>query len=107
MRSTFNILFYLNTSKKKKSGLCPVMGRINVDGVVTQFSLKEDVHPDCWDKKSGRAKGKARAQIDLNRKIEQTQQSIRNIYARMVDTVGYVTAEQIKNELTGVVSKTA
>jgi len=105
MRSTFSILFYLNTSKKKKSGLCPVMGRITVDGGIAQFSLKEDAHPECWDAKSGRAKGKARTQIDLNRKIEQTEQSIRNIYSRLVDTVGYVTAEQIKNELTGVVSK--
>lgn len=27
-RSTFSILFYLNTSKKKKSGKCPLVGRI-------------------------------------------------------------------------------
>jgi uncharacterized coiled-coil DUF342 family protein len=53
----------------------------------------------------GRAKGKTREQIDLNKKIDQTEQSIRNIYARLVETVGYVTAEQIKNELTGVICK--
>jgi len=37
MRSTFNVLFYLNTSKKKKSGCCPVMGRITVDGSMNFF----------------------------------------------------------------------
>ena len=43
--------------------------------------------------------------MDLNRRIEQTEQSIRNIYIRTVDTSGCVTAEQIKNELTGVTTK--
>jgi len=105
MRSTFKILFYLNTSKKKKSGLCPVMGRITVDGSIAQFSLKDDVHPDHWNANKGRATGKSREHMDLNRRIEQTEQSIRNIYMRTVDTSGYVTAEQIKNELTGVTTK--
>ena len=49
MRSTFKILFYLNTSKKKKSGLCPIMGRITVDGGIAQFSLKANASPSNWD----------------------------------------------------------
>jgi len=101
MRSTFNILFYLNTSKRKKSGLCPVMGRITVDGQIAQFSLKEEVAQDCWDAKKGRTTGKTRLQIKINKKIGQTEKTIRNIYDRTVETAGYVTAEQIKNELTG------
>ena len=103
MRSTFNILFYLNSSKKKKSGLCPVMGRITVDGQIAQFSLRKDVHQDYWDAKRGCTTGKTREQIELNRKIEQTEKAIKNIYDRTVETIGYVTAEQIKNELTGKV----
>jgi len=105
MRSTFKILFYLNTSRRKKSGLCPVMGRITVDGSIAQFSLKEDVHPARWDAKKGRAKGKSREQMELNRKIEQTEHSVRSIYRRTVDATGCVTAEQIKNELTGATAK--
>ena len=105
MRSTFKILFYLNTSKCKKSGLCPVMGRITVDGKIAQFSLKEDAHPKNWDARKGQVKGCSREEIELNRKIEQTEKSIINIYQRTVETTGYVTAEQIKNELTGVTAK--
>ena len=105
MRSTFKILFYLNTSKTKKSGLCPVMGRITIDGGIAQFSLKEDVDPKNWDSKKGRATGKTREHIELNRKIEHTEKAIRNIYDKTVEITGYVTAEQIKNELTGVTAK--
>ena len=105
MRSTFKILFYLNTSKKKQSGLCPVLGRITVDGGIAQFSIKEYAHPDSWDVKKGRLKGNSRENSELNRKLDQTEQDIRNIYQQTVDTNGFVTAEQIKNEITGVTAK--
>ena len=105
MRSTFKILFYLNTSKSKKSGLCPVMGRITIDGTIAQFSLKEEINPDCWDAQKGRAKGKAREQTELNKKIDRTEQSVKTAYTNIVDRLGYVTAEQVKNELTGVTGK--
>jgi site-specific recombinase XerD len=81
------------------------MWRITVDGGVAQFSLKEEIHSDFWDAKKGRATKKTREQIALNRKIDKTEQSIRDIYAQTVETTGYVTAEQIKNELTGATTK--
>ena len=31
-RSTFKTLFYINRSKEKKNGKCPIMGRITIDG---------------------------------------------------------------------------
>jgi hypothetical protein len=84
-RSTFKILFYLNTSKQKKTGLCPVMGRITVDGNMAQFSLQEDAHPDLWDAGKGRIKAKSKEDAALNRKIDQTEQSIRDFYVRTVE----------------------
>ena len=48
-RSTFGILFYLNTSKTKKSGKCPIVGRITVDGKSTTFSTGLDILPEQWD----------------------------------------------------------
>ena len=104
-RSTFKILFYLNTSKARKSGLCPVMGRITVDGSIAQFSLKMIIHPDKWNAGCRKATGKSPETIKLNREINRTRKSIESIYERIADTVGYVTAEQIKNELTGVAGK--
>ena len=38
MRSTFRLLFYINRQKIKKTGKCPVMGRITLDGKVSQYS---------------------------------------------------------------------
>lgn len=46
MRSTFKLLFYINRQKIKKNGKCPVMGRITLDGKVSQYSTGEDVQPN-------------------------------------------------------------
>jgi hypothetical protein len=43
MTNELKVLFYLKKNQSKKSGLCPVMGRIQVGKTMVQFSLKIDV----------------------------------------------------------------
>ena len=50
MRSTFNILFYVNKSKEK-NGVVPVMGRVTINGTQSQFSCKKTIPLDLWDVK--------------------------------------------------------
>lgn len=38
MRSTFKLLFYINRRKIKKNGRCPIMGRVTLDGKISQYS---------------------------------------------------------------------
>ncbi|WP_242047135.1 phage integrase SAM-like domain and Arm DNA-binding domain-containing protein [Dysgonomonas sp. HGC4] len=99
-RSTFSILFYLNTSKKKKSGKCPVMGRISVDGKSTAFSTGMDILPDEWNAQGGLAIGKSNTSI--NKQIENYKSELNNHYKAMVEGKGYITAESLKNALRGI-----
>jgi Site-specific recombinase XerD len=101
-RSTFSILFYLNTSKKKKSGKCPIMGRISVDGKSTAFSTGMDVQSDEWDAKTGLAIGKSKDVNDINRQIEKLQAQLALHYKNLVESSGYITAETLKNALRGI-----
>jgi hypothetical protein len=101
-RSTFSILFYLNTSKKKKNGKCPVMGRISVDGKNTAFSTGMDILPDEWDAKTGLATGKSKKADDINTEIGKLQIQLARHYKSLVESSGYVTAEALKNALRGV-----
>ena len=55
MRSTFKLLFYINRQKVKKNGRCPVMGRVTLDGKVSQYSTGLEIEPDLWDAKKGKA----------------------------------------------------
>ena len=52
--STFAVIFYINKSKRKKNGLCPVMGRISVNAEIAQFSARIDVDSTLWDAKTYR-----------------------------------------------------
>ena len=45
MRSTFKLLFYINRQKVKKNGKCPIMGRITLDGKVSQYSTGLEIEP--------------------------------------------------------------
>lgn len=55
MRSTFKLLFYINRQKTKKNGRCPIMGRVTLDGKISQYSTGLEIEPDLWDAKAGKA----------------------------------------------------
>lgn len=107
MRSTFKLLFYINRQKIKKNGKCPVMGRITLDGKVSQYSTGEDVQPKFWDANKGRAvihgqNPETSIELrELNRKLEELEEKARTAYKKSVDSAGYVSAEIIKNAVTG------
>lgn len=104
IRSTFAVLFYIDKSKakKKNKGLCPVTGRITIDTKIARFSTKMNISPEIWDAKTGRAIGKSKEAISLNRVLERLECEIQKHYDRLVLEDGYVTAEEVKNALNGV-----
>ena len=65
MRSTFKVLFYVNSSKEK-NGIVPIMGRVTINGSVAQFSCKRAIPKELWDVKGNRAKGKSKESRDIN-----------------------------------------
>jgi site-specific recombinase XerD len=102
IRSTFSLLFYINTSKRKKSGKCPVLGRISVDGENTAFSTGMDILPSEWDAGLGLATGKSKENISINKKIEEYKTETGKHYRNMLENKGFVTAECLKNALRGI-----
>ena len=69
MRSTFNILFYVNKSKEKQ-GIVPVMGRVTINGTQSQFSCKKSIPLTLWDAKGNCAKGRSKVALQLNRELD-------------------------------------
>ncbi|MDR1368721.1 MAG: site-specific integrase [Dysgonamonadaceae bacterium] len=101
-RSTFGILFYINTSKTKKSGKCPILGRISIDGENTAFSTGLEILPDDWNAGSGKATGNSKEIIEINRQIENYKTEVGNHYRNMLENKGYLTAGMLKNALRGI-----
>ena len=83
------------------------MGRITLDGKVSQYSTGEDVQPKFWDANKGRAvihgqNPETSIELrELNRKLEELEEKARTAYKKSVDSAGYVSAEIIKNAVTG------
>ena len=50
-RSTFKVLFYVKR-QSEKSGQVPIMGRITINGTMSQFSCKLTVRSSLWDAKA-------------------------------------------------------
>lgn len=96
------MLFYLNTSKQKKSGKCPIVGRISIDGKNTAFSTGLDIFSKYWDAKTGLVIGKSDEAKTINRRIAHLQNELNKHYKDMVTNQGYVTAEALKNALKGI-----
>ncbi|MCR9012645.1 site-specific integrase [Gabonibacter chumensis] len=99
-RSTFKVLFYLKR-QSEKNGKVPVMGRITINGTVSQFSCKLSVSPKLWDTEGNRAAGKSVEARQINEKLENIKTNIGKQYQRISDRDSFVTAEKVKNAWLG------
>ena len=100
MRSTFNILFYVNKSKEK-NGMAPVMGRVTINGTQSQFSCKKTIPLDMWDVKGNCAKGRSKEALQINRELNNIKAQIIKHYQHLSDREAFVTAEMVRNSYQG------
>ena len=98
-RSTFKTLFYINRSKQKKNGKCPIMGRITIDGEQVQYSTGKETAPDLWDSRKGRCKGMGEEGKEINRYLQAKEEQTQTKYQELVWQRGYISAELLKREL--------
>ena len=77
------------------------MGRITINGMVSQFSCKLSVSPKLWDTGGNRAAGKSVEARRINEKLENIKTNIGKQYQRISDRDSYVTAEKVKNAWLG------
>jgi len=86
----------------KKNGLCPLMGRISINAEIAQFSTGIDIDPSLWDAKTYRLTGKCRHAGEVNYQINQLADRIKLYYKQILDEQGYITAELVKNAISGI-----
>ena len=101
MRSTFKVLFYLKRNKKKTQSAVPLMGRITVNGTISQFSAKLTVPERLWEVRGGRAKGRSLEADRINRHLDNIRIQIGKHYRSICDHDAYVTAEKGQERLAG------
>lgn len=101
MDKSFGLLFYLKKPKVYRGGDFPVYMRITVDGNSVEISTKRKADPIKWNTAGGRLSGKTEEAKELNAYLDAVQQSVFNAKRKLLERDGDITAEAIKNILTG------
>lgn len=77
------------------------MGRITVNGTISQFSAKLTVPERLWEVRGGRAKSRSLEADRINRYLDDIRSQIDRHYRDIRDRESYVTAEKVKNAWLG------
>ena len=104
-RSTFAVLFYINRTKVRKDGLCQLLCKVSIDAEAAQIGTKVAVDPAIWNPTTGRADGRSRNANEANRAIDALTEEIKAHYKRINLSLGFVTAELVKNAVKGIGQK--
>lgn len=97
MRSTFKTLFYINRSKLKADGTTPVLCRITVDNKQTVLTTGVYCKPEDWNSKKGELRDGM-----YNNELVKLRQRIEQTYENILKEQGVISAELLKNTITGV-----
>ena len=101
-RSTFAVLFYINRTKVRKDGTCQLLCKVSIDAEWEQIGTKVSVNPDIWNPEKGRADGRSANAVTVNRAIDSLTVQITEHYEEIKRTLGFVTAELVKNAMKGI-----
>ena len=111
MSNELKVSFYLKregnseTAEVNPYAVYPIIGKIIIGNSIAQFSSKLKVEERLWSVKSGRAIGKSRVAVELNREINKINLSIHHHYKDILDRTGKVTATDVKNAFQGIATE--
>lgn len=103
MTDKLKVSFYLKREgKSKKTGphpdaVYPIVGKIIIGNSIAQFGSKLSIPESLWNVKSGRAIGKSRIAVELNREINKINLCIHSHYKDILDRTGKATSIDVKN----------
>lgn len=104
-RSTFAVLFYINRTKIRKDGMCQLLCKVSIGAEWAQIGTKVSVNPAIWNPEKGRADGRSENAVTVNRAIDDLTSEIAGHYDRIKNSLGFITAELVKNAVKGIGQK--
>ncbi len=99
-KPTFRILFWLNTAKTKEA-LAPIYARVTINGRRAEISLKRQCHPDSWDDRAHRIKGRNPEATVLNNYLDAKYAKLLQCYEDLLKEDCIITAQAIKSRFLG------
>ena len=104
-KSTFGLTFYINRTKQKKNGECPVMMRININGVKLAIQIKRFIIPSEWDVAKYQMKGRTTEARVFNDYINAVKLKAQKKYNELISVYDEVTPNMLRDAILGVNSE--
>jgi len=101
LEKSFGLFYYLKQTKNQKEQRRYVYLRVTVDGECREISIKRQWIPGLWNSKTGRATEINEEANELNRYLDIISNKVYQIKRNLIDDGKPLTAENIKNILTG------
>ena len=92
MRSTFNILYYIDRRRVKADGTTAVLCRISIDAKNAVVNTGICCIPETWDAKKGETNS-----ARTNRQLAEFKRQVTELYDEQMKNQGVVSAEILKN----------
>lgn len=105
MNKTFTLLFFLKKGKLQSNGTVPIYLRITIDGQRADISSKRYIDPKKWNAKAQKVEGKSEDTRSVNAYLKTLEQQVYDAHRELLDAGKRITAETLKNKLTGVEEK--
>jgi hypothetical protein len=105
LSKTYTLLFYLKKPKNYVDGKMPIYMRFTIDRQRIEIATKRDCEPDKWNASSGRKVGQKEDVRALNAFLDSLQTKVYEAQRNLVDAGKPVTANSIKDILTGVADR--
>src|SRR5690606_32519275 len=99
-KNTFRILFWLNKAKLKDARL-PIYARVTVNGRRAEISLSRYFHPNDWDERAHRIKGRSPEATILNNYLDAKYAKLLQCYEDLLKEDKVITARGIKARFLG------
>lgn len=97
---TFGLQYYLKV-ENEEAGKAPLYLRISVDGKVVKYALKRTVPVKFWNQKAQKLNGNFPEHVEIRDRMRHLTNEINSAYSELLFENKPVTAEAIKNRITG------
>lgn len=101
-KSSFSLVFYINRTKARKNGACPVMMRININGQKVALHIKRVIMPDDWDTNRYQMKGKTASARVFNDYIEALRLKTLRVYNELLNQHHEVSPNMLRDAVLGI-----
>jgi site-specific recombinase XerD len=101
-KQNLSLLLWLYRGKASKDGKAPIYLRITIDGLDTDISLGQKIHPDFWDGEAKQVRSAGLEAKMINQKIMQAQTDLQRHFMMLQAQFERVTPAMLKNVYFGL-----